>query len=45
MSPDDKPTFYLYGIGYRPNILTLGTLVYNNYAVPDARFVTFPKLR
>ncbi|KAH8647036.1 hypothetical protein BGZ60DRAFT_423995 [Tricladium varicosporioides] len=44
MGPQDKPTFYLYGIGYSPKQLSLGTVVYGNYAVPDARFFSFPQL-
>lgn len=45
MSPKDEPTFYLYNTGYGPEVITLGTLVYRNYAVPDNRFITFPQLR
>ncbi|KAH6869131.1 hypothetical protein B0T10DRAFT_418936 [Thelonectria olida] len=45
MSPKDEPTFYLYGTGYHLDQLTLGTLVYGNYAQPDVRFCTFPRLR
>ncbi|KAH7125882.1 hypothetical protein EDB81DRAFT_889602 [Dactylonectria macrodidyma] len=44
MSPKDEPTFYLYGTGYHLEQLTLGTLVYGNYAQPDVRFCTFPRL-
>ncbi|KAK4982415.1 hypothetical protein LTR50_007745 [Elasticomyces elasticus] len=43
MSPKDKPSFYLYGIGQSPDRLTLGTLVYDNYATLD-RVCTFPRI-
>ncbi|TKA47388.1 hypothetical protein B0A49_13534 [Cryomyces minteri] len=43
MIPKDKPSFYLYGIGQSPDRLTLGTLVYDNYATLD-RVCTFPRI-
>ncbi|KAJ4984126.1 hypothetical protein SVAN01_10358 [Stagonosporopsis vannaccii] len=42
MAPEEKPSFYLYSIGYSPKIITLGTLVYNNYGMPEGRRATFP---
>lgn len=42
MAPEEKPSFYLYSIGYSPKILTLGTLVYDNYGMPETRRATFP---
>ncbi|OAP61371.1 hypothetical protein AYL99_03574 [Fonsecaea erecta] len=32
-----RPSFYLYNHGISPNLLTLGTLVYKNYADPELR--------
>jgi hypothetical protein len=42
MAPREEPSFYLYSIGYSPKILTLGTLIYDNYGMPEARRATFP---
>ncbi|KAH7371277.1 hypothetical protein BKA66DRAFT_470048 [Pyrenochaeta sp. MPI-SDFR-AT-0127] len=42
MTPEEKPSFYLYSIGYSPKVLTLGTLVYDNYGMPENKRVTFP---
>ncbi|KAL2127637.1 hypothetical protein VTI74DRAFT_10378 [Chaetomium olivicolor] len=44
MSPKEKASFYLYSIGYSPKLITLGTLVYRNYANPDHRCVSFPDI-
>ncbi|KAK3301889.1 uncharacterized protein B0T15DRAFT_563571 [Chaetomium strumarium] len=40
MSPKEEASFYLYSIGYSPALITLGTLVYRNYANPDHRCVS-----
>jgi len=44
MSPKEKASFFLYSNGYSPALITLGTLVYGNYANPDRRCVSFPKI-
>lgn len=45
MNRHNDSTYYLYDIGYSPDRLTLGTLVFGNYARPDHRYITFPRLR
>ncbi|KFY97540.1 hypothetical protein V500_02026 [Pseudogymnoascus sp. VKM F-4518 (FW-2643)] len=37
-------SYYLFDTGYHPDQITLGTLVYKNYARPDVRCATFPKV-
>jgi len=45
MNRSKDSTFYLYDLGYPPDRLTLGTLVFGDYTKPDHRYVTFPHLR
>lgn len=42
MVPKEERSFYLYSTGYSPKLLTLGTLIYGNYGMPEIRRVTFP---
>lgn len=44
MGLSEHPSFYLDSIEYSPKVLTLGTLVYGNYAMPEKRSVSFPRL-
>ncbi|KAH7139871.1 hypothetical protein B0J13DRAFT_527533 [Dactylonectria estremocensis] len=44
MSPKEKPSFYLYSNGYSPERITLGSLVFRNYANPDHRCVSLPQI-
>jgi hypothetical protein len=41
MAPQEIPRFYLYSLGLPPAELTLGTLIFGNYAQPEGRCAVF----